>query len=501
MYTEKDNQKLQSNIEDLKTQSDNLILNILEPTRDKRWDIIYTIRDFVIEKKRKLYGGFALNELIKEISPEDVFYDEKNVKCWDIDFYSPEPINDAQELANRLHEKGYKHIRASEAIHDETYKIYVETEEFADITYVPRPIYNKIPFKTIDGINITGPHWLMIDYLRILTDPLTSWFRLEKIFPRLCALVKHFPLPHNNSVIDIEPPTRDLKIAFDTVYDYLVDNKTCIAIGMYAYNHLLKESTITTRKLSRTRTEDNKQNTRGTKQHNENIETKMNYVDINYFEIISTNYKTDAKNLILKLKEKFQNAETKITYEEYYPFFQFFGFSVNIYFDGEIICKLYHYNYKCVPYKEVPALYFTERKAIERPGKINIGSFALLMLYNLSNIMYAKTYNDHRSKNIYYTLISHINEMKIYYFNKFNKDIFDDTLFQEFILTCTGYTMTAIREKQERIQKKKDAGKTLYAWNYYPDKNIGKDVTTTYVFANSSGNVINNAKNKQITFE
>ena len=446
MYTDNDNNKLQENMKTLQSQVETMILTKLEPTIDKRWEIVNIVRDFVIEKKRKVYGGFALNELIKEVSPNDVFYDAKNVKCWDIDFYSHSPILDAMELANILHKKGFKHIRASEALHDETYKIYVETEEFADITYVPKPIYNKIPFKTLGGMNITGSHWLLIDYLRILSDPLTSYFRLDKIFPRLCTLIKHFPLPHNNSVIEIEQPERDLKIAFEKIYEYIIDNKKCIVIGMYAYNHLINESKINGRKISRlNRTRNSENKTENTKK-----ETNINYVDINYFEIILTDYINDAKNIILKLKETFQNAEHKITYDEHYPYFQFFGFSVNIYFEGEIICKLYDYNRKCIPYKSVNALYFTDGKVIKNTGKVNIGSFAILMLYNLVNTMYAKTYNDHRTKNLYYTLISHMNEMREYYFKTNNKDIFDNSLFQEFVLNCTGKTMTAVRGKQER---------------------------------------------------
>jgi hypothetical protein len=115
--------------------------------------------------------------------------------------------------------------------------------------------------------------------------------------------------------------------------------------------------------------------------------------------------------------------------------------------------------------------------------------------------MYAKTYNDHRSKNLYYTLMSHMIEMRQYYFKKNNKDIFDNTLFQEFVLTCAGNTMTAIREKQERIQKKKDAGKSSFTWNYYPENNVGKEISSNYIFANSSGNVINNERNRKIVFE
>lgn len=485
MYTDNDNKNLQNNIENIRERIDKIILSTLEPTIDTRWAIIHTIQDFVISKKRKIYGGFALNELIKRVAPNDTFYDAKNVKHWDIDFYSPDPITDAIELTNILHEKGFKHIRASEALHDETYKIYVETEEFADITYVPRPIYNKIPYENINNMIITGSHWLMIDYIRILTDPLTSYFRLDKIFPRLCTLVKHFPLPHNNSSIEIEPPERDLKIAFETIHNYLIDKKTCIVVGMYGYNHLLNESKITNRKMGRTRTNKN---------------THMNFVDVNYYEIISTDYVSDAKNIIVALKNTFQNSENKITYEEHYPYFQFFGFNVIIYYENEVVCKIYNYNNRCIPYKTVPALYFTEGKYIRYNGYINIGTYGLLVLYCLINTMYAKTYTDHRSKNLYYTLLSHMIEMKKYYFKTYNKNIFDNTLFQEFVLNCKGYTMSAVREKQERIQKKKESGKSTYIWSYYPENNVGKEVSSTYIFANSSGNIINNISNRKLLF-
>jgi hypothetical protein len=492
MYTTKDNDNLQKNLDDIKQQVDNIILTKLEPTLDKRWEIVHIVRQFVIDKKRKIYGGFALNELIKEVSPDDVFYDEKNVKCWDIDFYSPYPIIDAIELANILHEKGFKHIRAGEALHEETYKIYVETEDFVDITYVPKPIYNKIPFKPINGMRITGVHWLMIDYLRVMTDPLTSYFRIDKVFSRLCKLVTHFPLPHNTSVIEIDPPDRDLKIAFENIFEYLIDNKTCINVGMYAYNHLINESQITERKSS------DKHHSRS--KNGKKIETIMNYIDINYFEIISTNYVEDVKNIILKLKQTFQNAENKITYEEYYPYFQYLGFSVIILFEGEIICKIYDYNNRCIPYKQVSALYYTNGIVIKNKGTVNIGTFGLIMLYNLVNTMYAKTYNDHKSKNLYYTLMSHMIEMRQYYFKKNNKDIFDDTLFQEFVLNCTGDTASPTRERQERIQKKKEAGKSSYTWNYYPDGNSKKDISSNYIFANSAGGPINNKRNRKIIF-
>jgi hypothetical protein len=107
-----------------------------------------------------------------------------------------------------------------------------------------------MPFKEIKGMNLTGPHFMMIDYFRVMTDPLTSYFRIGKTFTRLCLMLKHFPLPVSTSEIDITPPDRELDVAFNTVHDFLTGRDSTIVVGMYAYNHLIKESGIRSRLTS-----------------------------------------------------------------------------------------------------------------------------------------------------------------------------------------------------------------------------------------------------------
>src|SRR5580698_5921692 len=84
----------------------------------------------------------------------------------------------------------------------------------------------------------------MIDYFRVFTDPLTAYFRLEKTFTRLYLMLKHYPLPKSTSSLDIVPPTRDLDVAFHIVHKFLINRETTITIGMYAYDHLVRESKI-----------------------------------------------------------------------------------------------------------------------------------------------------------------------------------------------------------------------------------------------------------------
>lgn len=519
LYTENDSKMLVEKVEDIMNNATEISSKIVKPTIDDLWKIVFTVVDFVKEKKRKIYGGFALNKLLESVSPDDMIYDNNDIKSWDIDFYSPSPIDDAREIANRLHAKGYQYVVARDAQHDETYKVYAETNDCADISYVPRNIYNKIPFRIVDGMYLAGPEYLMIDYFRVLTDPLASYFRLEKTFTRLCTMLKFFPLPVITKSIDIIPPNRDLDIAFRTVHEFLTDHPSTIVVGMYAYDHYIKESQfldnrllpkgVNDKQIARSKSKSNSKsnsklnensrpNIKVSRPNNNTKEPQISYVDVTYYEIISTHYKYDARELILALRSKFPSTgEKRVTYRENYPFFQYLGYNVDIFFDGEIICRMYHYNSRCTPYFDVPALYFTKGKYEELKGKIRIGSFATNVLFSLINIQRAKTNDDNNSKNVYYTMLSHMTQLRNYYLNKNNKTIFDEGLFQEFVLRCIGETTTAQMEKAIRISKKKKANKR-YHWNYDPENERDRTSDNNYVFKNSSGNPINNPKNRKI---
>jgi hypothetical protein len=158
---------------------------------------------------------------------------------------------------------------------------------------------------------------------------------------------------------------------------------------------------------------------------------------------------------------------------------------------------MYHYNSRCVPYFDVPAYYFKKSSYDEMKGTIRIGSFAVVMLYNLINIMRARTNNDNNTKNLYYTIIVHMITIRNFYLKRTKKNIFDDSLFQEFILRCVGETTTPQMEKALRIDKKITAGKK-YSWSYNPINTQDRTNEKKYVFKNSSGNPIKNDKNKKI---
>ena len=81
-------------------------LHELEPTIDQISSVFNIISKFIKQKKRKVYGGVALNSLLKSKNKDYAIYDENDTP--DIEFYSPKPIDDLVELCDLLNEKGYK---------------------------------------------------------------------------------------------------------------------------------------------------------------------------------------------------------------------------------------------------------------------------------------------------------------------------------------------------------------------------------------------------------
>ena len=466
MFEDNDTKLLEENMNDILKKIALTKNTYLEPTKIEKDKIVKLVLNFLIDKKRKVYGGTALNALIKDVEPNDAIYDD-DINDPDIDFYSPDPLKDLTELCDLLHSAGFKDVVGQEATHEETYSIFVNQLNYVDITYVPTNIYNRMPFRMINDIHYIHPHFMTIDYLRMLTDPIISFWRIEKSFKRLILLWKHYPIPNN---IEKSLPRFNIsKISrtLDYIYKYLGKKKSCITVGFYAYNRFLYECV-------------NSKN---------NINKNIRPVDIPYYEFISTKYKEDTEELITKL----QNEFTDITYEECYPFFQFTGYFTKIYKDDNLVAIIYDHNNKCTPF--ITASSIMKNKEDKNNGDIIIGTSTLTLMYALINIMMARTNNDNKNKNLFYIFASHIIYMSEFYKKNNNKTIFDNTIFQEFKTECMGTTSDPMRDaRNERTKRRKEGKPMMFRYdpskdNYDPSK---------WKFKNSSGNIVNNDKNKKL---
>ena len=141
-------------------------LENMEPGIDEIKKVYDIVLKYVKEKKRKIYGGYAWNKVLSHKKKNYAFYNETDVLQADIDFYSPEPLIDLVNLCDILHAEGFKYVTGKEAKHGETYSIYVNFQLYCEMSYMPKNVYNNVRFLQIDGLNVTHPWFMMIDFFR-----------------------------------------------------------------------------------------------------------------------------------------------------------------------------------------------------------------------------------------------------------------------------------------------------------------------------------------------
>ena len=155
-------------------------------------EIIKIVEQFLINKKRVCYGGTAINNILPI---DDQFYD-KTIEIPDYDFFSPDALKDAKDLADIYFKLGFTDVEAKAGVHHGTFKVFVNFIPVADITYVPKKLYKSI----IDtSISIAGIHYASPNYLRMamyleLSRPKGDVSRWEKVLKRLTLLNKNYPL-------------------------------------------------------------------------------------------------------------------------------------------------------------------------------------------------------------------------------------------------------------------------------------------------------------------
>lgn len=463
---EKDLELFSKHIDKIQEDVKKKTWNLLEPTGDTKMEIVNKVLEFVKKKKRKIYGSYSHNKVVMHKNKKDGFLGDLEVP--DIDFYSPDPLQDLFDICNMFHSMGYNDVVGREAQHAETYKIFVDEAEACDISYVPKNIYNKIPFIEIDGFNYVHPNWAIIDYLRILTDPMTSWeIKLDKRFKRYYLLQKHYPFPSPQGPVQFKfKNDREKMISLvNKIYRYIIDKPTILITGTYAYNYYLHEGTSDKKKIT----------------------------DINYYELISTNYVKDAKEIIDLLKD-FVGEDIKV--EEHYPFFQFTDFSARIYYKNNLICVIYGNNHKCLPFHKVKAIYFENEKAEKNEGHVNIASFNLLILNNLVNFMYFRIQEENKNKDFYMTMIANLIKIRNDYLDSKKKNIFEGGIFSDFVIECMGETISARKEQNMRYKENIEKGRPGI-FTYKPSQS-SKNEAHNFQFKNSSGNQINNEKNYKL---
>jgi len=246
MYRSEDIVKINENIDKIKEDAQYAYKEFNDPTIKESSNVYKEIIEFIKKKQRVVYGGYAQNLLIMSKNKEDVFYKEINGAFYnwpdiaDVEFYSPTPIEDLIELTEYLYKKKFEHIEASGGQHDGTYKIFVNFIHYCDVSYIPINIYNTMPIIKVDGLKCVHPHFMMVDSYRIFTDPMTSYWRLDKTIRRFQKIFKHFPVDQskNNKKIELKKSTD----TDDFIRKQIIHNSKLIVVGFYGFDYYVKKS-------------------------------------------------------------------------------------------------------------------------------------------------------------------------------------------------------------------------------------------------------------------
>jgi len=444
MYRDEDIEKIQSNISKIIDSSHDEYKKNYEPTMAEVTKVYTAIKDYVIRTRKIAYGGFAQNTLLMDKNKSDsfykiidgVFYNFPDVA--DIEFYSPNPVKDMVELSEELYKQGFKHIDGKNGVHDGTYKIFVNFINYCDIAYMPEYIYNNLPtITTSNNIKCAHPHFMVCDAYRIMTDPMTSYWRLEKAINRFNRLINYYPIINEknaNKTLQLIKPDIEM---MRHIRKHIVHNSKLIVVGFYAFDY-----------------------------YNNKIIKTPHDKEYPYYELITDNIVKDAEIIEKKLKDKYKD---KITIKQFSPFLEFFDKRLEFYHDNKLILRLFGNNKRCIVYR------YSKKK------KTYFGTYNLTYMYLLFDYQYNLINKNNYEIDNYNILLSKLALVRNNYLENHNITVIEPSPFQDFTLKCMGEPVDIIREF--RLQKNKSN-----KFNYKPS---GKIINIPkIIFDNISGNEI-----------
>lgn len=198
-------------------------------------EIISIVEQFLISKKLICYGGTAINNVLPE---KDQFYDLKR-EIPDYDFFSPNSLDDAKELADIFYKKGFNDVEAKSGMHTGTYKVFVNFIGVADITFIEPELFKSLMREAVErnGILYAPINFLRMSMYLELSRPDGDVSRWEKVYKRLLLFNKNFPLKGENCLKKakdaIAAPSKKEEEIFEIVRDEAISEKL-VFFGGYA---------------------------------------------------------------------------------------------------------------------------------------------------------------------------------------------------------------------------------------------------------------------------
>ena len=183
------------------------------------------VKKYIVKHKLLIVGGMAIDFALRlkgtKLYEDDVLPD--------YDFYSPNYNTDAYHIAEKLKKAGLENISVINANHVSTMRVRVNYTVVADVTYMPKSIYDHLPFIVYRDIRIIHPHYQMIDQHRALSYPYENppWevitHRWKKDATRYNMLYEYYPLKYTEKNED------ELKLGNEITISSIVFKDQCLS--------------------------------------------------------------------------------------------------------------------------------------------------------------------------------------------------------------------------------------------------------------------------------
>jgi len=440
-YNEAQAALVKEKMEQIMTSAERMSIMTVEPTLESRKRIMEKIKEHVRKQKRKVYGGIAINEFIRLKDSAEAFYDE-SLDVPDIDFYSPDPVADMKAICLSLKDIGVNPVEGREAQHVDTFTIFANFWKCCDISYVPKIIYNRIPTDVLpDGLQYVRPSFMFIDFLRIINDPLMSYWRLDKNFPRFATLQKHYPLEApvkeiadvRGAALQVFGSSPDKNRLVRAILKDFLPSSSAVIVGLTAFNALLEatedKSVVVsaasaghsghghdskkassgqaqaggaspsshdkgpdkthdkTHDKTRSETHDKTQDKTHEKTHEKTSsdsrsqthnQEKTAHNSAVLLELLTVEYAEDTR----KLYDIVTSIVPGSIYEEFHPFYDFLGNRGHFLSpDGtQILLRVYDNKHKCVPFMQLPVAVPGDSQNKEYV-QARVGTFTVIVMF------------------------------------------------------------------------------------------------------------------------
>jgi hypothetical protein len=147
------------------------------------------VRLFIIEKGLILYGGLAIDYALRLKGSK--IYPKHQLP--DYDCFSPQSVDHAYELADRLLAAGFPNVGAIPAIHVQTMRVATDFIYVADISYAPPEAFSRLPTISYGGMRVVHPDHQRTDMHLAFCFPFSNPPR-EDIYHRFAKDLKRFRL-------------------------------------------------------------------------------------------------------------------------------------------------------------------------------------------------------------------------------------------------------------------------------------------------------------------